>query len=148
MASTLVRRFPSRTQSASTSSKFRPAMYPRTPLSTRRCMLAHCCGKNADQLLQGTTFVCRRYVSGGLGNQQSSSSEESDIKTSRATDGGSPDTASVQTPVSDQSSIPGNQDEGTPSHDQVKRDPSESAEKKRAHVESQANKPLGPEDHQ
>lgn len=36
----------------------------------------------------------------------------------------------------------GNQDEGTSGHDQVKRDPSESADVRRAHVESQGKKPL------
>ena len=70
------------------------------------------------------------------------------MKSSRATDGGSPDSASTQTPVTNQSAIPGEQDEGTPSHDKVKRDPAEPADKKRAHVESQGNKPLGAEDHQ
>ena len=55
---------------------------------------------------------------------------------------------SVQTPVTNRSKIPGEQDEGTPSHDNVKRDPSEPPEKKRAHVESQGKKSLGPEDHQ
>ena len=70
------------------------------------------------------------------------------MKSSRAAEGGSPDSASLQTPVSNESKIPGEQDEGTPSHEQAKRDPSEPAEKKRAHVESQGKKPLGPEDHQ
>lgn len=86
---------------------------------------------------------------GDLGNPQSTSSDQQDVKSSRATDGNSsPDTASVQTPVSDRSSIPGDQDEGTASHDQVKRDPKEPAGEKRKRVESQGEKPLGPEDHQ
>lgn len=84
-----------------------------------------------------------------MGNPQSSSSDQSQVKSSRATDGtSSPDTASVQQPVSNRSKIPGDQDEGTDSHDKVKRDPSEPAEEKRKSVESQGNKPLGAEDHQ
>ena len=89
-----------------------------------------------------------RHASDDMGNPQSSSSEQSDVKTSRATDGGSLDSASLQKPVSDESKIPGEQDEGTPSHDEIKRDPNEPAEMKRAHVENQGNKPMGPEDHQ
>lgn len=54
------------------------------------------------------------------------------MKSSRATQGeNSPDTASVQQPVSDRSAIPGNKDEGTPTEDKMKRDPSEPAEEKR-----------------
>ena len=83
-----------------------------------------------------------------MGNPQSTSSEQSDVKTSRATDGPSEATPSTAEPVSNESKIPGEQDEGTPSHDEVKRDPNEPAEKKRAHVESQGKKPMGPEDHQ
>ncbi|KAL8903575.1 MAG: hypothetical protein Q9207_003826 [Kuettlingeria erythrocarpa] len=86
---------------------------------------------------------------GDLANPQSTSSDQQDVKSSRATDNvSSPDTASVQQPVSDRSSIPGDQDEGTPSHDQVKQDPNKPAEQKRKSVESQGEKPLGPEDHQ
>ncbi|KAL9001269.1 MAG: hypothetical protein Q9169_000160 [Polycauliona sp. 2 TL-2023] len=86
---------------------------------------------------------------GDMANPQSSSSEQQQVKSSRATDStASPDTASVQQPVSDRSSIAGDQDEGTPSHDNVKQDPNKPAEEKRKNVESQGNKPLGPEDHQ
>lgn len=84
-----------------------------------------------------------------MANPQSTSSDQAQVKSSRATDGASsPDTASVQQPVSNRSSIPGDQDESTDSHEQVKRDPNEPAEEKRKSVESQGNKPLGPEDHQ
>ena len=84
-----------------------------------------------------------------MANPQSSSSEQQHVKSSRATDSNtSRDTASVQQPVSDRSSIPGDQDEGTPSHDNVKQDPNKPAEEKKKNVESQGNKPLGPEDHQ
>ncbi|KAI4192906.1 MAG: hypothetical protein LQ346_004086 [Caloplaca aetnensis] len=86
---------------------------------------------------------------GDLANPQSTSSDQQDVKSSRATDSvSSPDTASVQQPVSDRSSIPGDQDEGTPSHEQVKQNPNKPAEQKRKSVESQGEKPLGPEDHQ
>ncbi len=95
-----------------------------------------------------TTTIHLR-AKGDLGNPQSTSSEESGVKTSRATkDQISQDNASVQQPVSDRSAIPGHQDEGTPTEDAVKRDPKEPAEEKRKSVESQAEKPLGPEDHQ
>ncbi len=84
-----------------------------------------------------------------MANPQSTSSDQQDVKSSRATDStSSPDTASVQQPVSDRSSIPGDQDEGTASHDNVKQDPNKPAEEKKQNVESQGNKPLGPEDHQ
>lgn len=84
-----------------------------------------------------------------MANPQSTSSDQKDVKSSRATDStSSPDTASVQQPVSDRSSIPGDQDEGTPSHDNVKQNPNKPAEEKKQNVESQRNKPLGPEDHQ
>ncbi|KAI4182656.1 MAG: hypothetical protein L6R41_005840 [Letrouitia leprolyta] len=86
---------------------------------------------------------------GDLGNPQSTSSDQAQVKSSRATDSASsPDTASVQQPVSNRSKIPGDQDEGTDSHDNVKQDPSKPAEEKRKSVEGQGNKPLGPEDHQ
>ncbi|KAL8672870.1 MAG: hypothetical protein Q9168_002679 [Polycauliona sp. 1 TL-2023] len=88
-------------------------------------------------------------TSGDMANPQSTSSNQQDVKSSRATDStSSPDTASVQTPVSNRSSIPGDQDEGTPSHHNVKQDPNKPAEEKRKNVESQGQKPLGPEDHQ
>ncbi|KAL8834623.1 MAG: hypothetical protein Q9170_003671 [Blastenia crenularia] len=101
----------------------------------------------------GTSILPARFASsstgGDMANPQSTSSDQSQVKSSRATDGtSSPDTASVQQPVSDRSSIPGDQDEGTGSHEKVKRDPNEPAEEKRKSVESQGNNPLGPEDHQ
>ncbi|KAL8874083.1 MAG: hypothetical protein Q9198_006934, partial [Flavoplaca austrocitrina] len=100
-----------------------------------------------------STFTARHASSsatgGDMANPQSSSSEQQHVKSSRATDSNtSPDTASVQQPVSDRSSIPGDQDEGTPSHDNVKQDPNKPDEEKKRNVESQGNKPLGPEDHQ
>ncbi|KAI4148468.1 MAG: hypothetical protein L6R39_002788, partial [Caloplaca ligustica] len=73
---------------------------------------------------------------GDVGNPQSTSSDQQDIKSSRATDSeSSPDTASVAQPVSDRSSIPGDQDEGTESHDNVKQDPKKPAEEKKKSVE-------------
>lgn len=54
----------------------------------------------------------------------------------------------MQKPVSNESAIPGTNDEGTPTEDEVKRDPDEPAEMKRKHVERQGEKPLGPEDRQ
>lgn len=54
----------------------------------------------------------------------------------------------MQQPVSDRSAIPGDKDEGTPTEEAVKRSPEEPAAKKRASVENQGEKPLGPEDGQ
>ncbi|KAI4274097.1 MAG: hypothetical protein LQ337_004179 [Flavoplaca oasis] len=106
-----------------------------------------------EATVASSTFTARHASSsatgGDMANPQSSSSEQQQVKSSRATDSNtSPDTASVQQPVSDRSSIPGDQDEGTPSHDNVKQDPNKPAEEKKRNVESQGNKPLGPEDHQ
>ena len=95
------------------------------------------------------TTATKNSTEGDLGNPQSSSSEQSSVKTSRATkDQTSQDTASLAQPVSNRSAIPGEKDEGTPTEEQVKRDPKEPAESKRANVEKQGKKPLGPEDHQ
>lgn len=88
-------------------------------------------------------------MQGDLGNPQSTSSDQAALKKSRATEGAnSPDTASVQQPVSNRSAIPGEKDEGTPTEDAMKRSPEEPAEKKRESVERQGEKPLGPEDEQ
>ncbi|KAL8971132.1 MAG: hypothetical protein Q9183_001201 [Haloplaca sp. 2 TL-2023] len=116
------------------------------PLELQQEQPAESCGR--------TSIVSNRYASssatgGDMANPQSASKEQAEVKSSRATDSqSSPDTASVQTPVSNQSKIPGDQDEGTGSHDAVKQDPSKPAEEKRKSVESQGKKPLGPEDHQ
>ncbi|KAL8725377.1 MAG: hypothetical protein Q9166_007393 [cf. Caloplaca sp. 2 TL-2023] len=94
-------------------------------------------------------YASSSVTGGDMGNPQSTSSDQQQVKSSRATDSNSsPDTASVQQPVSNRSSIPGDQDEGTSSHEKVKQDPDKPAEEKRKSVESQGKKPLGPEDHQ
>ncbi|KAL8765879.1 MAG: hypothetical protein Q9209_007180 [Squamulea sp. 1 TL-2023] len=111
-------------------------------------------GSSVTKPYLGFSALAARHASssatgGDMGNPQSTSSDQQQVKSSRATDGtSSPDTASVQTPVSDRSSIPGDQDEGTPSHDNVQQDPNKPAEEKKKNVENQGNKPLGPEDHQ
>lgn len=95
------------------------------------------------------TTTATNRVEGDLANPQSTSSEQSSVKISRATkDQKSQDTASLAQPVSDRSAIPGEKDETTPTEEEMKRDPKEPAESKRAHVEKQGEKPLGPEDHQ
>lgn len=134
---------------------------PRTTASLLTSLWFHYCSRYGFQSLSlkhdlqryparrnlNTTLLCR--AEGDLGNPQSTSSEQSGVKTSRATKAqDSPDTASVQQPVSDRSAIPGDKDEGTPTEDAVKRDPKEPAADKRKSVESQGEKPLGPEDHQ
>ena len=95
------------------------------------------------------TTTAKSRAEGDLGNPQSTSSEQSSMKTSRATQGQkTQDTASVAQPVSNRSAIPGEKDESTPTEEEMKRDPKEPAESKRANVEKQGEKPLGPEDHQ
>lgn len=71
-------------------------------------------------------------VTWAIPNPQSTSSEQSDVKTSRATDGPSEATHSTAQPVSNESKIPGEQDEGTPSHDEVKRDPNKPAVRRKS----------------
>ena len=146
MASTALRRLPKCSAAILSPSRY--------PLSPTICTLPYSNVRSyicADTLVARRTLITTlpRLAEGDLGNPQSTSSEQSSVKTSRATEGRhSPDTASVQQPVSDQSAIPGEKDEGTPTEDEVKRDPSEPAESKRKHVEKQGDKPLGPEDHQ
>jgi hypothetical protein len=60
---------------------------------------------------------------------------------------GSPDTASVQNPVSNPEGTGiGGQEEPQPSSEKMKSDPSEPTEKKQQKVESMGNKPLDPAD--
>ncbi|KAF6237817.1 hypothetical protein HO173_004018 [Letharia columbiana] len=85
-----------------------PLRYPFTPPIFRRSLT--------------TTYP--RFAEGDLGNPQSSSSDQAQLKKTRGTEGAnSPDTASVQQPVSERSAIPGDKDEGTPTEDAVKRNP-------------------------
>ncbi|KAL8949263.1 MAG: hypothetical protein Q9222_004619 [Ikaeria aurantiellina] len=125
----------------------------RIPLNSTS--LERICDSMTDTVEAAPTVLPVRYASssaatgGDMANPQSTSSDQAQVRSSRATDGTpSPDTASLQTPVTNRSKIPGDQDEGTASHENVKNDPSKPAEEKRRNVESQGKKPLGPEDHQ
>ncbi|KAL1589308.1 hypothetical protein WHR41_01909 [Cladosporium halotolerans] len=85
-------------------------------------------------------------------NTQPSSSTNEDaatINSSRATDSrsGSPDTASVQNPVSNPSQGGAAQsEEPQGSQENMRRDPREPDDVKRAHVEKEGQKPLDPAD--
>lgn len=85
-------------------------------------------------------------------NTQPSSSTNEDaatINSSRATDSrtGSPDTASVQNPVSNPSQGAAAQsEEPQGSQENMRRDPREPDDVKRAHVEKEGQKPLDPAD--
>lgn len=94
------------------------------------------------------TYVATSQSSPGhssnVTNPQGASIESKQVNESRATDSqSSPDTASVQTPVSDPSSSGlGQQEEQQPAMEQLHRDPNEPDEKKREHVEKMGQKPL------
>ena len=79
-----------------------------------------------------------------MGQSGSSSAQEQELKHSRSTDStSSPDTASVQTPVSNpKGAAVGQQDDDTDTQQNIKNDPNEPAEQKRAKVEQQGQKPL------
>ena len=78
-------------------------------------------------------------------NPASSDPDSASINASRATDSrtGSPDTASIQNPVSNPSQGgAAQQEEPQQSWENMRRDPSEPDEVKRAHVEKEGQKPL------
>ncbi|PSK45226.1 hypothetical protein B9Z65_2366 [Elsinoe australis] len=74
------------------------------------------------------------------------SADQQSIKQNRATDStASPDTASVQTPVSNPSGAGiGQQEDDTSTQQTFKQDPNTSAEEKRKQVDKQGQKPLDP----
>jgi hypothetical protein len=82
-----------------------------------------------------------------VSNPQSGSTQESDVKTSRAGDS-TPNkySASVQSPIS-QGNI---QSEGveTPYNDEMRQNPHKPTSEKKDQVESLGKRPMGPEDHQ
>ncbi|CAD0028166.1 unnamed protein product, partial [Aureobasidium pullulans] len=84
-----------------------------------------------------------------VGNPVSSSPESNKINQSRATDArtGSPDTASVQTPVSNpKGAATGQQGEDSSTQQAFKQDPNAPASEKRKNVEEKAQRPLDPAD--
>ncbi|KAI9810723.1 MAG: hypothetical protein M1827_006061 [Pycnora praestabilis] len=95
-----------------------------------------------------STVTQQRYASDPAtagGNPLSSSKDSADVNASRSTDSAS----SAGSGAASHSPIPGSStnvksDEPTTTHEEVKRDPKESDEEKRKHVEAQGNKPLDP----
>ena len=82
-----------------------------------------------------------------VSNPQAGSTQESDVKTSRAMEGTTnQDNASVQSPVS-QGNIQ-SEGEKTPDNDELKQNPDKPASEKRNEVESLGKRPMGPEDNQ
>lgn len=84
-----------------------------------------------------------------VGNPVSSSPESNQINQSRATDArtGSPDTASVQTPVSNpKGAATGQQGEDSSTQEAFKQDPNAPASEKRKNVEEKGQRPLDPAD--
>jgi len=78
----------------------------------------------------------------------SASQEQQEVKQSRATDStSSPDTASVQTPVSNPSGAGvGQQEDDTSTQQAFKQDPNAPAHEKREQVEKKGQRPLDPAD--
>ena len=84
-----------------------------------------------------------------VGNPASASSEAQRINQSRGTESssGSPDTASVQTPVSNpKGASVGQQTEDTSTQQAFKQDPNAPASEKRKNVEEKGQRPLDPAD--
>ncbi|CAD0090126.1 unnamed protein product [Aureobasidium vineae] len=84
-----------------------------------------------------------------VGNPISSSPESNSVNQSRATDArtGSPDTASVQTPVSDpKGSATQGRGGDSSMQEAFKQDPNAPASEKRKNVEEMGQKPLDPAD--
>ncbi|RAL14148.1 uncharacterized protein BO97DRAFT_404524 [Aspergillus homomorphus CBS 101889] len=92
--------------------------------------------------------------SSNVANPQSSSPESQAINVSRGKEArhdDTPDTRSVQSPISSQYGRTSEAHEGeerTSADAQIKNDPAESTETKRRNVEKAGERPLGPEDHQ
>ena len=82
-----------------------------------------------------------------MSNPQASSTQESDVKTSRATEGtADQDSASLQSPIS-QHNIQ-SEGENTPDNDEFKQNPDKPASEKRSEVENLGKRSMGPEDSQ
>ncbi|KAM0720811.1 hypothetical protein Q7P37_003096 [Cladosporium fusiforme] len=103
------------------------------------------------------TFAQTRFASStksatnpsNTGPSSGANQDAADINSSRATDSrtGSPDTASVQNPVSNRGQSGAAQsEEPQQSWENVRRDPSEPDDVKRAHVDQEGKKPLDPAD--
>jgi hypothetical protein len=78
-----------------------------------------------------------------VGNPGSASADEQQVKRARGTGSASPDTASIQNPVSNPKGAKvGQQTEDTSTHSAFKQDPNKPAESKRQAVEEQGKRPL------
>jgi len=94
--------------------------------------------------MQATQGQASPGTASNVGQSGSVSADQQDIKQSRATDStSSPDTASVQTPVSNPSGAgTGQQEDDTSAQQAFKQDPDAPASEKRKAVEQQGQKPL------
>lgn len=104
-----------------------------------------------NRLASNNSSTSTTNPSNATGSQPSAAANEdaSTINSSRATDSrtGSPDTASVQNPVSNPSQGGAAQaEEPQPSQENMRRDPSEPDDVKRSYVEKEGQKPMDPAD--
>ncbi|KAG9665229.1 hypothetical protein KCU95_g1868, partial [Aureobasidium melanogenum] len=103
----------------------------------------------SKQNMDSTAGQASPGTASNVGNPTSSSPESNRINQSRATDArtGSPDTASVQTPVSNpKGAATGQQGEDSSTQEAFKQDPNASASEKRKNVEEKGQRPLDPAD--
>ncbi|KAG9570013.1 hypothetical protein KCU71_g1431, partial [Aureobasidium melanogenum] len=101
------------------------------------------------QNMDSTAGQASPGTASNVGNPISSSPESNQINQSRATDArtGSPDTASVQTPVSNpKGAATGQQGEDSSTQEAFKQDPNAPASEKRKNVEEKGQRPLDPAD--
>ncbi|KAI0397902.1 hypothetical protein F5Y17DRAFT_412687 [Xylariaceae sp. FL0594] len=108
---------------------------PRVSLATR----SYASKKNIDP----SHGQASPGVSSNVGNPGSASAEEQGVKRARGTGTASPDTASIQNPVSNPKGAKvGQQTEDTSTQGAFKQDPNKPAQSKRKVVEEQGKKPL------
>ncbi|TIA18829.1 HAD-like protein [Aureobasidium pullulans] len=115
------------------------------PLRSTTCIRSYANKQNMDAN-QGQSSP---GTASNVGNPVSSSPEANKINQSRATDArtGSPDTASVQTPVSNpKGAATGQQGEDSSTQQAFKQDPNAPASEKRMNVEEKGQRPLDPAD--
>ncbi|KAG9519809.1 hypothetical protein KCU78_g1336, partial [Aureobasidium melanogenum] len=115
------------------------------PLRPATFMRSYANKKNMDS----TAGQASPGTASNVGNPVSSSPESNQINQSRATDArtGSPDTASVQTPVSNpKGAATGQQGEDSSTQEAFKQDPNAPASEKRKNVEEKGQRPLDPAD--
>ncbi|RYC56986.1 hypothetical protein CHU98_g9220 [Xylaria longipes] len=93
--------------------------------------------------MQSTQGQASPATASNVGVSGSSSSDEQHVKQARGTGSASPDTASIQNPVSDPKGAQvGQQTEDTSTHSAFKQDPNKSQASKKKTVEEQGQKLL------